>query len=177
MPDFDTRMATCLEDLFGTVHSYWSLTTLHSSLIEDSKTLPIELKLGLSHALTGLQHLVILGICRLDDDKASLRYAADAIKKSDGRRYTLLMTEIGKFRTSINALKTQHRISYIAHTGQKIDFGTLPEIPPLYQPVVEAVKLYEVFAGTQADLCIRLPPDVHLNLRDWITNYSNSHKL
>lgn len=176
MSDFDTRMATCLEDLFGTVHSYWSLATILSSLTAGSKSLPIEVKLGLSQALMGLQHLVILGVCRLDDDRASLRYAAEAIKKTDGGRYTSLMTEIGKFRTAINSLKTQHRISYIAHTGQKLDFDTLPEIPPLHQHVVEAVRLYEVFAGTQADLSLRLPSGWCLDLRDWITNYSDPRK-
>jgi len=177
MNDFDARMAICLEDLIVTVHSYRSLTTLFSSLTADSKSLPIELKLGLSHALIGLQHLVVLGICRLDDDKASLRYAADAIKKTDGVRYTLLMTEIGKFRTFINPLKTQHRISYIAHTGKNLDFDTLPEIPPLHQYVVEALKLYEVFAGRKADLSLSSPSGWNLDLRNWIMNYSNLPQL
>ena len=171
------RLANSLEDLFGTVHSYWSLATLVDSLTSDSKALSTELKLSFSQALTALQYVVVLGVCRLDDDNSSLRHSAEAIKKEDGTRYTALMAEIGKFRNSINQLKTQHRISYIAHTGKNIDFDALPVIPPLHDHVTAAVAIYEYFAGGNANLCLNLKSGWRLDLRDWLMNYTNPHEL
>jgi len=178
--NFDKIMTTCLEDLLSSVHSYWSLATLIETLDTAPDVLTTEIKLSMSHALTGLQHLVVMGLCRLDDEgkgKACLRNAAAEIKVSDGVRYTQLMTKIKVFRKSLESLKTQHRNAYIAHTLSKVDFENLPAIPSLYTHVVDAVEIYESFSGSPADLLITLPSGWSIDLRAWLITYGNLHKI
>jgi hypothetical protein len=175
--DFDARLAVCEEDLFGTVTSYWSLACLYESLEKERQAAASDAtQISLATALTSLQHSTIIGVCRLDDDE-SLRYAAKALQKHDGKNYSEITRQLKTFRRIINPIKDQHRKNYIAHTKKDLDFDNIPSIPSLLPFVEAAVTVFTAVAQRPPNLVLRTVNGFQFDLGTWLSKCSKQNNI